>query len=152
MKKKLLIIATLIGSILVMTACGNKKEDVPSSAQEAVQEASVETEAAQEAVTETEAVQEVIEQTEAESVLEDFTGDMDLSGSWDDEISKRASMDITKNEDGSYTVHCIVFNGQVILFELKFVVPNVRKAESVAIKWQEAAPEVYKNYVDLLID
>ena len=57
-----------------------------------------------------------------------------------------------KNEDGSYTVHCIVFNGQVILFELKFVVPNLRKAESVAIKWQDAAPEVYKNYVDLLID
>ncbi len=57
-----------------------------------------------------------------------------------------------KNKDGSYTVHCIVLNGQVILFELKFVVPNLRKAESVAVKWQDAAPEVYKNYVDLLID
>ena len=57
-----------------------------------------------------------------------------------------------KNADGTYTVHCVVLNGQVILFELKFVVPNVRKAESVAVKWQDAAPEVYKNYVDLLID
>ena len=73
MKKKLLVIATLIGSILVMTACGNKKEDEPASAQEAVQEAAEETEAAQEAVqeavAETEAAQEVIEEAEAESVL-----------------------------------------------------------------------------------
>ena len=108
MKKRLLIIAALIGSILVMSACGNKKENTPSTPQEAVQEADKETEAAQEAVQEaveeTEAVQEVIEQTEAESVLEEFTGDMDLSGSWDDEISKRASMDVTKNEDGSYDI------------------------------------------------
>ena len=29
---------------------------------------------------------------------------MDLSGSWDDEVSKRASMDVTKNEDGSYDI------------------------------------------------
>lgn len=57
-----------------------------------------------------------------------------------------------KNTDGTYSVHCIVLNGQSILFELKFVVPNARKAETVAAKWQDAAPEVYKNYVDLLID
>ena len=104
MKKKLLIIATLIGSILVMTACGSKKEDEPASAQEAVQEAAEETQAAQEAVAETEAAQEVIEEAEAESVLGEFTGDMDLSGSWDDEVSKRASMDVKKNEDGSYDI------------------------------------------------
>ena len=108
MKKKLLVIATLIGSILVMTACGNKKEDEPASAQEAVQEAAEETEAAQEAVQEavaqTEAAQEVIEEAEAESVLGEFTGDMNLAGSWDDEVSKRASMDVTKNEDGSYDI------------------------------------------------
>lgn len=109
MKKRLLIIGTLVGSILVMTACGGKKEETPAPAQEAVQEAAgeteaAETEAAQEANEETEAVQEVIEQTEADSVLEDFTGDMDLSGSWDDEVSKRASMDVTKNEDGSYNI------------------------------------------------
>ena len=109
MKKRLLIIAALIGSVLVMSACGGKKEETPAPAQEAVQEAAgeteaAETEAAQEANEETEAVQEVIEQTEADSVLEDFTGDMDLSGSWDDEVSKRASMDVTKNEDGSYTL------------------------------------------------
>ena len=104
MKKRLLIIGTLVGSILVMTACGGKKEETPAPAQEAVQEAAGETEAAQEANEETEAVQEVIEQTEADSVLEDFTGDKDLSGSWDDEVSKRASMDVTKNEDGSYNI------------------------------------------------
>ncbi len=59
---------------------------------------------------------------------------------------------VEANEDGTSTLHCMVLNGQVVLFELKFVVPNEKKAESVAQKWQEAAPEVYKNYVDLLID
>ena len=57
-----------------------------------------------------------------------------------------------KNEDGTYTVRCMVMNAQVVLFELKFIVPNLRKAEGIAAKWQDAAPEVYKNYVDLLID
>ena len=84
MKKKLSIVITLIGSILFMAACGNSKQDAPVPTQESVQEA--------------------IEETEAENVLEDFTGDMDLSGSWDDEVSKRATMDITKNEDGSYDI------------------------------------------------
>ena len=30
---------------------------------------------------------------------------MDLSGSWDDEISQRASMDVSKNKDGSYNLY-----------------------------------------------
>ena len=30
---------------------------------------------------------------------------MDLTGSWEDEISMRAGMDVVKNEDGSYDIH-----------------------------------------------
>ena len=101
MKKRLLILTTLIISVYAMTACGKGKEEAPASPQEVVQEA----EAAQEAAEET--VKEAAEAAEPENLLEDFVGDMDLSGSWDDEVSKRASMDVVKNEDGSYdiTVH-----------------------------------------------
>lgn len=104
MKKKLFILTTLIISVYAMTACGKGKE-APASPQEAVQEAVEQTEAAQEAAEET--VKEAAEAAEPENVLEDFVGDMDLSGSWEDEVSKRASMDVVKNEDGSYdiTVH-----------------------------------------------
>ena len=105
MKKKSLILTTLIISVYALTACGKGKEEAPVLPQEAVQEAAEEAEAVQETVEET--VKETVEATEPENVLEDFVGDMDLSGSWDDEVSKRASMDVTKNEDGSYdiTVH-----------------------------------------------
>lgn len=108
MKKKLFILTTLIISVYAMTACGKGKETPVSpqeAAQEAVQEAAGEAEAAQQAAEET--IKEAAESAEPEKLLEDFVGDMDLSGSWDDEVSKRASMDVTKNEDGSYdiTVH-----------------------------------------------
>ncbi len=39
-----------------------------------------------------------------EDFLNKVTGEMDLSGSWDDEVSQRASMDVTRNEDGSYNI------------------------------------------------
>jgi hypothetical protein len=105
MKKKLFILTTLIISVYAMTACGGKQE-TPAAPQEAVQEAAKEAEAAQEAAEET-VKEKTVEATEPENLLGDFVGDMDLSGSWDDEVSKRASMDVTKNEDGSYdiTVH-----------------------------------------------
>ena len=38
MKKNLLVIVTLVGSILVMTACGGKKEEAPAPTPESVQE------------------------------------------------------------------------------------------------------------------
>ena len=93
MKKKLFILTTLIISVYAMTACGKGKTEAPAAPQEAVQEAAKETEAAQEAAEET--VKETVEATEPENLLGDFVGDMDLSGSWDDEVSKRASMDVT---------------------------------------------------------
>ena len=105
MKKKLFILTTLIISVYAMTACGKGKTEAPAAPQEAVQEAAKEAEAAQEAAEET--VKEAAEAAEPENLLGDFVGDMDLSGSWEDEVSKRASMDVVKNEDGSYdiTVH-----------------------------------------------
>ena len=60
--------------------------------------------------------------------------------------------DYSKNADGTYTVRCIVLNGEITMFELKFNVPTKAKANSVAAKWQEAAPEVYRTYVEMLID
>lgn len=57
-----------------------------------------------------------------------------------------------QNQDGTYTVRCIVLNGEITMFELKFNVPTKQKAESVAVKWRESAPEVYKTYVELMID
>lgn len=57
-----------------------------------------------------------------------------------------------ENADGTYTVRCIVLNGEITMFELKFNVPTKAKANSVAAKWQEAAPEVYRTYVEMLID
>ena len=83
MKKRLFILTTLIISVYAMTACGKGKEEAPASPQEVVQEA----EAAQEAAEET--VKEAAEAAEPENLLEDFVGDMDLSGSWDDEVSKK---------------------------------------------------------------
>ena len=93
MKKKLFILTTLIISVYAMTACGGKQE-TPAAPQEAVQEAAKEAEAAQQAAEET--VKEAAEAAEPENLLEDFVGDMDLSGSWEDEVSKRASMDVVK--------------------------------------------------------
>ncbi len=39
-----------------------------------------------------------------DAMLGDFTGDMDLAGSWQDEVGQRASMEVTENEDGSYAI------------------------------------------------
>ena len=48
----------------------------------------------------------LVSQTDAGEggMLSDFTGEMDLSGSWQDEVSMRASMEVTENQDGSYDI------------------------------------------------
>ena len=38
------------------------------------------------------------------AMLEGFVGEVDLAGSWQDEVSKRAVMTAAKNEDGSYSI------------------------------------------------
>lgn len=42
-------------------------------------------------------------QDTVDGFLNEFSGEMDLEGSWEDETSMRAQMDITMNEDGSCT-------------------------------------------------
>lgn len=75
MKKKLSILLAVITSVLVLAACGGKQETAAiSDEKNTTQDA-----AASQAVTE-----------------------LDLTGTWEDEVSQRASMDVTKNADGSY--------------------------------------------------
>ena len=84
MKKRLAITLAVIGSVLVLAACGGKQETATGSeAKDAAQET----------------VQETSEET-AETAKVEIP---DLSGAWDDEVSQRAPMDVTKNSDGSYS-------------------------------------------------
>ena len=53
-----------------------------------------------------EETQKEVEEADAakEEFLQDFTGEMDLTGSWQDEISQRATMDVEKAETGTYHI------------------------------------------------
>ena len=95
-----------------MTACGNKQntdsgQQVPNPEEVAGQnenEVQALTEEAQETVEQAESEVQAVEDSIQNEVLADFTGKMDLAGSWQDEVSKRATMDVTANEDGSYDI------------------------------------------------
>lgn len=91
MKSKWLVLAVLILSMLTFTACGKKKEE---SFEEVDPEAVVEE------------AQKEVEETDAkkDEFLADFTGEMDLTGSWQDEVSQRATMDVEKSETGTYHI------------------------------------------------
>ena len=91
MKSKWLVLAVLILSMLTFTACGKKKEE---SFEEVDPEAVVEE------------AQKEVEEADAkkDEFLADFTGEMDLTGSWQDEVSQRATMDDEKAETGTYHI------------------------------------------------
>lgn len=91
MKNKKLILSVLVLSLLVFTACGKKKEESAGAVDP------------QAVVEET---QKEVEEADAkkEEFLADFTGEMDLTGSWQDEVSQRATMDIEKFETGTYHI------------------------------------------------
>ena len=91
MKSKWLVLAVLILSMLTFTACGKKKEE---SFEEVDPEAVVEE------------AQKEVEEADAkkDEFLADFTGEMDLAGSWQDEVSQRATMDVEKAETGTYHI------------------------------------------------
>ena len=93
MKSKWLVLAALILSMLTFTACGKKKEE---SFEEVDPEAVVEE------------AQKEVEEADAkkDEFLADFTGEMDLTGSWQDEVSQRASMDI--EQAGTGTCHILI--------------------------------------------
>ena len=91
MKNKWLVAGALLLSVLAFTACGKKKEE---SFEEVDPQAVVD-----------EAQKEVEEaDAKTEEFLEDFTGEMDLTGSWQDEVSQRATMDVEKAETGTYHI------------------------------------------------
>ena len=91
MKSKWLVLAALILSMLTFTACGKKKEE---SFEEVDPESVVEE------------AQKEVEEADAkkDEFLADFTGEMDLTGSWQDEVSQRATMDVEKSETGTYHI------------------------------------------------
>lgn len=95
-----------------VTACGNRQntdsgQTGPAPEEVAgqnVNEAQALTEEAQETVAQAESEVQAVEDSIQNEVLADFTGKIDLAGSWQDEVSKRATMDVTANEDGSYDI------------------------------------------------
>ena len=91
MKSKWLVLAVLILSMLTFTACGKKKEE---SFEEVDPEAVVEE------------AQKEVEEADAkkDEFLADFTGEIDLTGNWQDEVSQRATMDVEKAETGTYHI------------------------------------------------
>lgn len=105
MKKYFLATAVFLMVLLIFTACGSTgasgssqtgsgkdDPDIFNKLKSEAEKAGVDT--------------DIVQDLEAdEELLEQFTGEMDLSGSWDDEISQRATMDVSKNEDGSYNLY-----------------------------------------------
>ena len=102
MKNKWLIAGALVLSMLAFTACGREKEE---SFEEIDPEAVVE-EAKQEVEETSEKTQKEVEAADAmaEEFLSDFTDEMNLTGSWQDEVSQRATMDIEKALTGTYHI------------------------------------------------
>lgn len=96
------MIGMAIMTVSFMTACGKKQENT-AAPQEAVEQAEQKVEEANAQVEEV--TQEAIEATETEELVADYVGKMDLAGSWDDEVSQRASMDVTRRDDGSYDIY-----------------------------------------------
>ena len=97
MKRKLMKYTVLMCVAMMaassLAACSSNNEKEPEAV---VAEADL-SENAEEAI-----VEEAEE--EANEMLQDFIGEMDLAGSWEDEISQRAGMDIVRNDDGSYDI------------------------------------------------
>ena len=105
MKKYVIATAVFLMVSLIFTACGStgasgsdqtgagkEDQDIFTELKSKAEELGVDT--------------DIVQNQEADqALLEQFTGEMDLSGSWDDEISQRASMDVSKNKDGSYNLY-----------------------------------------------
>ena len=105
MKKTLMIVLALVLAVSLLAACTQipSEDAVPEDQEQAVQEALDEAD-------QTEALVEDAEK-QKEEIINSVSGEMDLSGSWQDEVSQRASMDVTKNQDGSYSIVVSWANG-----------------------------------------
>ena len=110
-----LIMTMAVMMAFSVTACGNRQntdseqqvpnpEEVSEQTEDQEDQAQALAEEAQETVEQAESEVQAVEDSIQNEVLADFTGKMDLAGSWQDEVSKRATMDVTANEDGSYDI------------------------------------------------
>ena len=110
-----LIMTMAVMMAFSVTACGirqntdsgqqvPKPEEVAEQTEDQEDQAQALAEEAQETVEQAESEVQAVEDSIQNEILSDFTGKMDLAGSWQDEISKRATMDVTANEDGSYDI------------------------------------------------
>ena len=110
-----LIMTMAVMMAFSVTACGNRQntdsgqqvpnpEEVSEQTEDLEDQAQALAEEAQETVEQAESEVQAVEDSIQNEVLADFTGKMDLAGSWQDEVSKRATMDVTANEDGSYDI------------------------------------------------
>lgn len=100
-------IAVLMGTAvltgLTLTACGSKQEAPSQTVQTAEEQVQAAEESAEEMVAQIDSeVEDLKSDALTEEFLAEYTGEMDLAGSWEDEVSKRASMDVIRNDDGSY--------------------------------------------------
>ena len=113
--KNVLIMTIAVMMTFSVTACGNRQntdsgqqvpnpEEVAEQTEDQEDQAQALAEEAQETVEQAESEVQAVEDSIQNEVLADFTGKMDLAGSWQDEVSKRATMDVTANEDGSYDI------------------------------------------------
>ena len=91
MKKVLMLVLAMMLCIFSLAACTST--DSAPEQDEITPEQTAEAEAA-------------VEDAEAQTqeIIDSVSGEMELAGSWQDEISQRASMDVTKNDDGSYDI------------------------------------------------
>jgi hypothetical protein len=57
-----------------------------------------------------------------------------------------------RDKDGSYKVSCQILKAEESIFKLSFNVATHGKALSICNNWTQKAPEVYKTFLDILID
>ena len=60
--------------------------------------------------------------------------------------------DYYMNKDGTYTVYLKIIEPAQPCLELKLVVPNRQIAKDIYKKWDEKAPNVYRNIYENLVD
>ena len=94
-RKTFSILALVTGAAVMMTACssGGAAQPAESNTAEAAEGAQAEADQAAADLTAAEA-----------EVLDEISGPLDLSGSWEDEVSKRAVMSAARKKDGSYVI------------------------------------------------
>ncbi len=106
MKKKVFAACLMAAAMTAVTACGAAKPAAQNDSGNGQMTEEEQDAMGQELAQETDQVVEDMlsdAQTMEEDFLDQFAGEMDLAGSWLDETSQRAVMDITMNEDGSCT-------------------------------------------------